>query len=332
MQDIDDILKRIKQLPTDTRLEFLLADLMVGGMNLEDMTIIPAGIFRRKYRRDIDALETVEAAIGKKNEKLQITVNREGLYDALPEGLFHQPSTRKPAQDTEDTIKEMRVQRRREKKAREFFLPFEQEFFRHRILLEFEERRYFITSDSTAQSDIFSSFWQMPKFLNERQQICLTYFLPLAHRIVGDRHLTKLCFENILGDVVSLRDISPRKHVIPPQQPVNQTGKDKDGKDKKAKRTSLGHQSLGQDFCLAGGFYQELIPAIEVSIGPLSMKTTDEYLPQGNKTKILNYMIQNFIPFECDVVINIEIAKDQQTFLLSDDGSGSALGYTAFLG
>ena len=111
----------------DIRLEIILADLIIEGQPLEDVLIESDSLFKRNYHYDIESVNETGAASGKK-KKIHFVVNREGIYDRLPEDLFHQVSETKISSDKEESIEEIKLQRQLEKQCRLFFQPFEQEF------------------------------------------------------------------------------------------------------------------------------------------------------------------------------------------------------------
>ena len=73
---------------------------------------------------------------------LKINISRDGIYDSLPEGIFHYPKTERLNQSVDDMTKEYRSQQKEEENARQFFLPFENEFFLSGIIREKEEKEF----------------------------------------------------------------------------------------------------------------------------------------------------------------------------------------------
>ena len=190
---LEKVINTIRKLPIDAKVEIILADL--DEDLYEKSVVVPIGLFHRNYHKDIDVAEESEY----ENHLLQLKINRESLYDALPEGLFHQPISHKKREKTiEEIIEEIRIQNAREKSTRKFFLPVEQELYRTRIALELEEVKYFINQRNIKEHDVFKDFWQIPDFLDYRQICNMVYLLPIAHHIVGNYALTELCFESIL--------------------------------------------------------------------------------------------------------------------------------------
>jgi type VI secretion system protein ImpH len=312
MSPIEQHLDYLQRLPVDIRAEVILADLLEYGLNPDDLVMYSLGLSKRTFHRDIESIELLKA-IGDRTAKLNVSLNREGIYDALPEGLFHQPSNRKPNKSKEETLQEIKVQKGKEKAARKFFLPLEQEFFRQRILLETEERALLSNDENTAQDDIFVDFWQIPKVFDERQTVNLSYLLPIAHKIAGNDEQTALCFSCILGNEVTLKEADPLTF-----------------SEKELPESRLNEVALGADFVI-GNTYQELSPATEIVIENLTKIQLLDYLPEGKKTMMMTFLQNYFIPFENDTRTTLALQETEKDFILTDQATDARLGYSCFL-
>jgi hypothetical protein len=249
--------------------------------------------------------------IGKKSgnrEMLYIDISREGLYDMLPEGLFHQTQT-KSFKTTQDSVDEFREHRREEKEARSCFLPLEQEFYRLRILLEMEERKALFAFTDPSHQGLFAKFWGKQPVLNEQQSAIFFFLLPLFYRIVGNLPLTALCFEAILGHPVALNWISP----------LVQSSKDI--------LMPLGQLKLGINFIL-GDSWSDEFPAIEVVIGPLKEEVLLDYLPGGKTQGVLELLYSFFLPAEIDPVTKVLAIEPDQPLMFAETMGAGRLGYT----
>jgi type VI secretion system protein ImpH len=306
---------QLRRQPFDLRLEVVLADLLAYGYQFDDFIVRPVSLFARRYRRDIGSVseEQTERWL---SPKTAVEVNREGLYDALPQQLFHQPGN--PAQQgVRSMIEDTQAQRRREKATRRFFLPFEQEFYRFRVLLEQEERRYMTNLSAQWYNEVLARFWELSGLLPPKQVSTLLYLLPLAHRIVGDLPRTQQCFETVLEVPVRLRTVAPLQ--FPAEAMQTSAG---------APGTVLGQGELGRDFVLSGAYY-ETLPALEISLHSLSTAELEVYLaPSTWQARALQLLCQYFIAFETDIVLHYEVTAASQSFVLSDSGETAVLGYT----
>ncbi|TGE29471.1 type VI secretion system baseplate subunit TssG [Hymenobacter metallicola] len=312
---LQQLFAQLRRQPMDLRLEVVLADLLAHGYEFDDFVIRPVSLFARRYRRDLGTT-TEEQTNRWSTPKTTIDVHREGLYDALPQELFHHPTDPTPRPGIRPMVEEIQTQRRKEKAARRFFLPFEQEFYRFRVLLEQEERRYMTNLSAQWYNEVLARFWDLEGQLPGRQVTTLLYLLPLAHRITGDLHLTQLCFESVLEVPVTLRTIAPLRFPTPAAASASGGG------------LSLGNLELGRDFVL-GGWYQETLPALEISLGDLSATTLEAYLSDTWQARALKLLCQYFIAFETDVVLRYEVAQETPEFVLGgEENEAPVLGYT----
>jgi type VI secretion system protein ImpH len=316
---VRQLLAHLRRQPFDLRLEVILAELLTLGYELPDFLVRPVGLFARRYRRDLG--EVYEEPFERRHRPVVRTVlevHREGLYDALPQQVFHQPGTGAgQAASIAAMVEDSRVQRRKEKATRLFFAPFEQEFFRFRVGIEQEEQRYFTSLAAHWYNEILAQFWGLAHMgLPPAVLTNLLYLLPLAHSIVGDLARTRHCFEHVLGQTVHLRVLPPQRHPLPSAPP---TALPAGG--------TLGHVALGRDFML-GGEYQETLPALEISLQGLTVPEVEAYLANEWPAKALALLCEYFIAFETDVVVRYEMAAAVPAFQLGEGEFAPLLGFT----
>jgi type VI secretion system protein ImpH len=315
---VHGLLAHLRRQPFDLRVEVILAELLAHGYAFDDFLVRPVGLFARRYRRDLGTVRDEDYERGHRPVvRTVLEVHREGLYDALPQQAFHQPGT--PSPTVRAMIEDIHVQRRKEKATRLFFLPFEQEFFRFRVHIEQEERRYFTNLSARWYNAALARFWGIADSgLPPEPLTNLLYLLPLAHSIVGDLPRTQRCFESVLGQPVQLRVVAPLSHPLPPAVvPAGATS----GGD------TLGNLSLGRDLVL-GGDYQETLPALEISLHKLSVTELEAYLAGGWPAKALELLCTYFVAFETDIVVRYEMASAELSFELGEGEAAPVLGYT----
>ncbi len=299
----------ISSLGADIRIEAILAVLLENEtVDLDHVVVQTKGVFKRPYSKDILGVELRGKKSGK-TEVLHIDISREGLYDMLPEGLFHQTMT-KAFKTTEDSVAEFKQHREEEKQARNFFLPLEQEFFRLRSLSEIEERKALFAFSGAAHQGVFARFWGHQPALSRQQSAVYYFLLPLFYHIVGNLPVTALCFEAILGQPVSLQWIPPQKQSTEGYQ------------------YPLGACNLGVDFILGNTWFDE-IPAIQVNIGPLKKKDLPDYLPGGSAHTVLELLYNHFLPVEVEPVLKISAKKESEPILFTEPKEAALLGYTS---
>ena len=316
---VRQLLARLRRQPFDLRLEVILAELLTQGYVLDDFLVRPVGLFARRYRRDLGAV--YEESFERRHHAVVRTVlevHREGLYDALPQQVFHQPGTGAGlGASIVAMVEDSRAQRRKEKATRRFFAPFEQEFFRFRVSIEQEEERYFTSLAAHWYNEVLARFWGLAEAgLPPTALTNLLYLLPLAHSIVGDLPRTQHCFESVLSQPVRLRVLPPQRHPLPaaPAEAAPTSG-------------TLGHLALGHDLVL-GGEYQETLPALEISVLGLTVPALEAYLVGGWPARALALLCEYFIAFETDVVLRYEMATEEPAFVLGEGDAAPVLGFT----
>ena len=315
------LLANLRRHPFDLRLEVILAELLDYGCVFDDFLVQPVGLFARRYRRDLGTVRDEQFERGHRPVvRTVLELHREGLYDALPQQVFHQPGSGTPSapMGVRAMVEDIRTQRRKEKATRLFFLPFEQEFFRCRVRIEQEERRYFSNLSARWYNDALARFWGIADAgLPAGPLTNLLYLLPLAHSIAGDLPRTQQCFENVLGHAVQLRVVAPLRHALSSAV----------GLAPAAGGATLGNLLLGRDLML-GGDYQETLPALEVKLQGLSVSELEAYLSNAWPARALALLCEYFVAFETDIAVRYEMATIEAQFKLGEGEESAVLGFT----
>ncbi len=300
-----------KQFIEDYRVEVIVALLIASEMKA-DFMIHPKGNFRRSFRKDV-LDEYHEFDTEDEPSIIHWEVSRDGLYDSLPESLFHH-SKRNPFRNTQEMIDLYRRQQEEEKNARNFFSPIEQSFYREKVFLELEEQRAFKGFGEHRQRELFIDFWDLPRVTTDQKISLLLYLLPVASDIVGNLELTQECLQILLDNPISIKEMAPKKvSAITMDIPV------------------LGMANLGIDAVLGDSFH-DYLPGIEVNIGPIAKKNVLYYLPSGEGESFLNLLINYFLPADTSVEMSVEVSVSENLFILNElNATDGRLGYTTRL-
>ncbi len=295
----------------DIRVEVIAALAVEDGIEAE-FYFHPQGIFARNFRKDIleEYIEYTESGVLK---SISWELSREGLYDMLPEGLFHQPMQRKAFRNTQEMIQEFKRQQKEEENARNFFLPVEQSFYEQRISLELEELRAMSGFMDPLQQDLFSDFWGLEGINFPQLRSNLLNLLPLAHRIAGDLQFSEQCFEAILGIPIRISKAAPEKVEVDRHLPP-----------------SLGEANLGLNLVLGNSFF-DYIPSLLIHIGPVKRNVLRLLLPGNSLRRVLDLLCKYFLPCEVKNDIFIEMDSTEDAFILEADSSHARLGFTTRL-
>lgn len=127
MDYLEHLSAEVKDFIADLRAEVVAAELIEHGINQEDITFNFKGIKRRAYSRDIANIKLPTDD----DENYKFIINRESIYDSLPEAIFHQPLNSKPFKSKAEILDEIKIQREEEIEARKFFNPIENVLFQN---------------------------------------------------------------------------------------------------------------------------------------------------------------------------------------------------------
>lgn len=298
MTKIEKFNDLLHQMQSDIRLEVVLTDLVIDSLSLEDVLIVSNSLFKRSYHHDIE--KTVEVEYGHaRKRKLSILVNREGMYDRLPEDLFHQPTDSQNYFDKERIIQEIKVQNELEKASRLFFLPFENEFYRQRVKLESEERKFLFETNSHLSGELFNDLWDLPDFLDDSQKSKLGVLMPVLNKIVGDLEMTTFIMERITGDALEIREGPPGTSILMDEP-------------------RLGRMVLGVDGILAGQL-RDLRSSFTLRIFLSRPEDLADFMPGGKKIAIHEFLCNLLIPFETDFVFELDFTRTSVSFVAENE-------------
>jgi hypothetical protein len=267
---------------------FFCAELMHGGFSFDRITISYLGSFKKSYRAEI------ERVVCNKNQdhfELGVSVNSDGLYDHLPEGLFHQAKGNSKTIRVLDMVEEFRRSRDEEKQARKFFQPFEQEFFRCLCQLQYEEQDLaFEMLDGSLKEELLK-FWQVPTGLPGTATRVMMQIMPWMRHMKGNLYLTARALEYILGKRVRAREYCREEY------------------EAEGKNARLGHSGLGTDTVL-GASFEEASACWIFTIEDIAKNTIGSFRPQESFGKLLYYFEEIFIPLSIDAIFECTVAEE----------------------
>ena len=292
----------------DIRMEIILADLIGNGLSLEDVVFVSNSLFKRNYHFDIEEIRETEYEITRK-KKISFIINREGIYDQLPEDLFHQPADGLQAIDHAASIREIKTQENAESQSRLFFLPIEQEFYRHRVMLETAERQFLFQTNNALPGEIFDRLWRFPSILDGLQKTKLGVLMPVLHKISGNLPLAAAVIESITGDTISIEQRPPAQWDILSQP-------------------ALAEMRLG-DTTVLGGRLSDQQSSLVLTIFVSSTQEGADYLPGGRRLAIHQFLSNLVMPLEAEIIIETDFSATEAFFVLEkDSGFSGRLNYT----
>ncbi len=304
-KEIQDIYQELTTTYQNLKAEVFVTEILEkSSVNLTDIDVFNNSTFSRSYRRDVINFK-LDSYSGN-TDKLQFNIARNGLYDTLPEGLFHEPVKAK----SDISFTELhQKQKRQEKDARSFFSPLENEFFTQRVNIEKNERKL-INEFANLKTDFLLKFWNLDPEIPSDYSIKLLQLLPYVHKISGEIELTALSLEKIIGEKVTIE-----KKYKTLDDNINDTSKE--------------HQ-LGVDLVLELKETVISYPCWEITIGPVDQKNIDKYIVSGATKKFITIFCDYFIPMEIDTKINVTYSSKEETFVLNET-NGPRMGLTTMI-
>jgi hypothetical protein len=308
----------INSLLHDLKAEYLVASLLDEGAPAGDIFVAFEGTLKRKWSADIRYAELESFENG--DEVLGIRLNRAGIYDALPEALFHDYPDKRNATGEEMARDSMRL-KAEEKQIRSFFRPFEHEFFLQKVRIAMKESGELQSFHFEFLDELFPDFWKIDKKIPALYVSKLIKLLPFVHRIVGNYELTARCLSEILNEKVSI-GITGRNHECPEENNI----------DEGVNGFKLGRINLGKDTVLGNqptGFIGKLL----VRIGPVDGNKIKAYFKDGPADRLLRCFYGYFLPLELDVETRLLPEKTRSRLKLPADfeTGDSYLGYNTVL-
>lgn len=299
----------------DYKAEVIAAELLEEGILLDNIHVWPLGSAKRNYSKDVLSSE-FSGDDEKSRLEIKFEVSREGLYDMLPEGMFHQPDPKKTGFTVDNLLDNIRRVKEEESFARRFFFVFEKEFYRARIRMEYNERRSIDSIsgfDSEGYSNIFERelylrIWPDLEGIDKKYRSALIQYLPEAYAIVGDEDLTHFVFRSVTGEPIELS--YSYQSWLP---------------EKKSLQSELGSCFLGYDAFATKGCLNDA-PKVTLQIGPLVMHRPEDFWNEGKGIKLIDFMVKYFIPAECDFQLVLLLEEGSDCLILKAENEGSILG------
>jgi len=303
------------ELFTDYKAAAKAADLIERGIiDAENIEILPLGADKRAYAKEIEQTSTYFSE-QRRTERIRIEVNREGLYDMLPEGLFHRPPSGSSSLDEEGMIQDVRTRREEEKTARKFFSPFDAELNHMRMMIELYENRLDKKTAYTDLNRLFEFGWDEFRLLNREQSIIWMHLLPEIHQKRNDI--------DFIGQLLTaLFNI--------PFNLINSSHQVKPVAIQKDLQMELGKSDLGINTIIGPDFMPDH-DQLSLDIGPASAEDLLQFMPGSTQREILDMVLNYLVPVETEVVIDLRISEDQKIGTLDAESPNVFLGYTVYL-
>ncbi|WP_428658431.1 type VI secretion system baseplate subunit TssG [Runella sp.] len=305
----------LDQLPVRRlRVEAIVDELIESGFcRKEEIVIYPERSSAYFYERDVADIEEVFNELSG-TSWYRVNTPRDGLYDTLPERLFHRPTGRNKTDEQWDEIRAEEEQQ--EDEARQFFLPFDNAITHQRVRIEQFEKQALAGQDKGFLKEFLAIFWpeSADLALTDNQEASLFQITTIAHKAAGNLVWMQDCFEQMLGEPVELTYESLFQWL-----PVETSF------------MPLGEASLGVDTVIATPSLGDQPLCLKVTIGPLDAFKMKEYVPNGKSREIVDFLASLLIPIELDWRLELLTPRSTEGFQLNPQGQGALLGFTTVL-
>lgn len=298
--ELQQVYQELQNTFLNLKAEVLVSEIEENTSLSQDSIVISnQSTFNRSYRRDVKDVKLIE--FQKSEVLLQLNLSRNSIYDLLPEGVFHNATSKRG----NIAYASFRKQQKKEADdARLMLSPIENELFRQRVEIE-KKGKAIVRGFSNLQDDFLINFWKIDKSVPKAYAIKLIRLLPYAHQISGNLKLTFLSLKKILGVDVHFKKIFNTKEVT-----IN----------------TQTEQRLGIDFVL----HQETLtiqqPVLIVDIYPSRKSEVANFLKEEGILHFVSVFYKFFIPLEYKIETNVEI-KQSEGFILEKE-EGAFLGMT----
>jgi len=297
---------------TDFRAEALAAGWIEEGFDDEKIQIIRNGGARRGVAKDIEEISLYFSEYDLR-DYLQIKTNRDSIYDTLPEGIFHQSTSKKFNKDKEELVDEIKKHRLEEFYARKFFQIFEIESDHTLVSAYLFETQYDKKISNNNYTNVFIPYWSILKLLKSEQRVLFMHTIPFLSKIRCNNDQIEKTMSVLLEVPVKIENIK-----LP---------------SKKADsffESAMGQSRLGDNLVLGKAFDDGQYD-IKVTVGPISSKKMEYFLATSVGNTILDYLCGLFLPADVFVVKDFKIYPEDAAFVLSFGEVNTFLGINTFI-
>jgi len=260
--------------------EAVCACLIEQGVLAEDMSITIKGAFKKSYSNDVAALHIDDE---RRRINASLIINRNGMYDLLPEGLFHQTRGMMAVRSVQDAVQEHRKYREEERYARKFFAPLEEMVFRYRIEAERSERSALANVKNEQLTESLFEFWNIEKNLPKKEALRMLKLMPYVNTIKGSAEAITEGLKFILDKDVYIEE-TQKRNTGPVHAPAAQ---------------SLDNMRLGTNSVI-GSNSDEYMYGWTIRIA-LPADDVEAYVDDAPLDRLLTRFAEIFIPIDRDV-------------------------------
>lgn len=298
---------------SDYKGEVVAAGIIDSGLDTGQVYIHRLGKASRGYSKDIEYIEMIspnhDATL-----YMGVFANRPGIYDLLPEGLFHKIKSAPLNLSKEEIITEIRSLQKEENVGRQLFRPFELTIDNTLINAQLYERQLDKKYTNHNFVNIFSRMWPVINLLPLDKAILFIEIIPVIAK-------TSFSMSLVSSFMSALMDA-----------PVNVKKRNRTSfKVDKTNRPRLREMRLGIN-AIIGDTFSDGLFYTEICIGPIPENKLAYYRTDKNGIRIINYLKDIFLPADSEVKYKYFPLPGTGKCLISENkAKASRLGINTYL-
>ena len=315
--EVYELSEAVLKIPVDIRAEVVAREMIEEGLfSLENTQLIPDGIFKRSFTRDVSGISEDLILNEKDVPAVRINTAREGIADMLPHGIIYQPVINREERTSEIMIRDAETYATEFRNARTFFQPIDIEYGRQRIVLEQFEHESVTNTYAHYGDELYDYLWPDLKLnLTLLQKAALIELTMNVHYLAGDFDICGYYMEKILGQKIQISAGNNGSWIT----------------DKHIELANLGNSILGVDWIPFDHYID--YECIKVLVGPVSSEDIIDFRQHQPFGK--NYLILEFL---CELLLPVELSwsmvliASEGDFQVNKRQETGVLGYTTILG
>jgi hypothetical protein len=307
-----DLIKELEDSNLDFKASVIAAELAGNGVPGDAFFFRNQSTFKRAVSKDIEDIFWNNGEYDQGSDYLVFDLNREGIYDMLPEAMVHTQNRKRT--ENEAAYKIGLELRKQERDARKFFSPLENEFHHRSFKLDVVERELLKNNNPRRNREFFNYFFEDGSALNDQQLLVLLHILPLSQKIRGNAKLIGLTLSRILSyKAVISQQWTIRTYVLPV-----------------GVAPTLGEGRLGTDTVL-NDLASVVARRFDVAIMDVPAKDYKDFSGKGKHRNVLNFILPYFFPANTEYQIVLHPQKADARFRLSHEDANSFLGFNSYI-
>ena len=298
---------------TDFKAELYGALLSEAGFDTTQIMMVRDGNNLSNVSKDIRSVKHRNLP-GMADSCIEVKTNRRGIYDSLPEGLFHDSLFPGKVKDLELILEEMQQHRNEEFFIRRFFSLLESEVDRAGIQAQLLELRYDKKNKYSDYAKLFAACWPVIHILSRQGALLFIKFMPHIHSIRGRLEEVSDALSQILEAPVRVRPKMVQRTI------------------KAQKPNRLGNMRLGAN-SVNVGLLNSAEADLHIHIGDLPTREVERFLPGNRSRKALEMLADIFLGAWQEFDVTVSVSPDERKTYLKPTGDASPcyLGINTYL-